>query len=122
MQRIPLLRILAPILAAALIVPPAGARDPVYARNGMVVAQEPLAADVGVAVLKAGGNAVDAAVAVGFALAVTYPYAGNIGGGGFMLIRMSNGEAVVVDYREEAPAAASRNMYLNAQGELIPRA
>ena len=72
--------------------------------------------------MKAGGNAVDAAVAVGFALAVTYPYAGNIGGGGFMLIRMANGEAVVIDYREEAPAGASHNMYLNPQGEIVPKA
>ena len=73
-------------------------------------------------VLRAGGNAVDAAVAVGFALAVTYPVAGNLGGGGFMLIRLPNGESVVVDYREAAPAAASRDMYLDAQGELVPEA
>src|SRR5271154_3172068 len=118
MQRIPLLRILAPILAAALIVPPAGARDPVYARNGMVVAQEPLAADVGVAVLKAGGNAVDAAVAVGFALAVTYPFAGNLGGGGFMLIRMADGRTTFIDFREEAPHRPPRNMYLAASGNV----
>jgi len=88
----------------------------------MVVAAEPLASDVGVEIMKAGGNAVDAAVAVGFALAVTFPYAGNIGGGGFMLIRMANGEAVVIDYREEAPAGASHNMYLNYKGDLIPDA
>src|SRR5690349_10873456 len=110
------------LLAVALIPVPGYGHEPVYARKGMVVAQEPLAADVGVAVLKSGGNAVDAAVAVGFALAVTYPYAGNLGGGGFMLIRMANGDAVVIDYREEAPEAASRNMYLNAQGELTPKA
>src|SRR5690348_13532080 len=95
---------------------------PVAARHGMVVAAEPLATDVGVEIMKAGGNAVDAAVAVGFALAVTFPYAGNIGGGGFMLIRMANGEAVVIDYREEAPAGASHNMYLNSKGDLIPDA
>src|SRR5215472_9849146 len=71
------------------------------------------------ALLQAGGNAVDAAVAVGFALAVTYPFAGNIGGGGFMLIRMASGEAVFVDYREEAPGRASRNMYLDAAGNQI---
>ncbi|MBI4166965.1 MAG: gamma-glutamyltransferase, partial [Acidobacteria bacterium] len=92
------------------------------ARHGMVVAGEPLAADVGVEILKAGGNAVDAAVAVGFALAVTHPEAGNIGGGGFMLIRMAGGESVVVDYREEAPGAASREMYLDGNGEVIPEA
>ena len=85
----------------------------------MVVSAEPLATDVGVEILKQGGNAVDAAVAVGFALAVTFPQAGNLGGGGFMLIRMASGESVVVDYREEAPGKASRNMYLNPQGELI---
>jgi len=85
----------------------------------MVVAGEPFAAEAGLEVLRAGGNAIDAAVAVGFALAVTHPEAGNIGGGGFMLIRLANGEATVVDYREEAPAAASRNMFLSARGELI---
>ncbi|MCJ7503674.1 MAG: gamma-glutamyltransferase [Acidobacteriia bacterium] len=95
---------------------------PVAARHGMVVASEPLAAEAGLEILRAGGNAVDAAVAVGFALAVTYPQAGNIGGGGFLLIRLVDGEAVVVDYREEAPAAASRDMFLDARGELIPEA
>src|SRR5881628_1861292 len=99
------LKLLSVALAFSLLVPPSYAHDPVYARKGMVVAQEPLAADVGVTVLKSGGNAVDAAVAVGFALAVTHPYAGNIGGGGFMLVRLATGEAIVVDYREEAPAA-----------------
>ena len=94
------------------------AREPVHARNAMVVAQEPLAADVGVAVLKAGGNAVDAAVAIGFALAVTYPYAGNIGGGGFMLARFVDGRTTFVDFRETAPAGASRNMYLDADGKM----
>jgi len=69
--------------------------------------------------LRAGGNAVDAAVAVGFALAVTHPFAGNIGGGGFMLIRLASGESAFIDYREEAPGAASHNMYLDAQGNLI---
>jgi len=84
----------------------------------MVVAQEPLAADVGLAVLKAGGNAVDAAVAVGFALAVTYPFAGNLGGGGFMLVRFADGRATFIDFREKAPLQASRNMYLDANGKL----
>jgi gamma-glutamyltranspeptidase / glutathione hydrolase len=90
----------------------------VFARKGMVVAQEPLAADVGIAVLKSGGNAVDAAVAVGFALAVTHPYAGNIGGGGFMLIRLADGRTTFIDFRERAPHQATRNMYLGADGEL----
>src|SRR5579871_1049786 len=94
------------------------ARQPVHARHGMVVAQEPLATDAGVAVLKAGGNAIDAAVAVGFALAVTYPYAGNIGGGGFMLVRFADGRSTFIDFREKAPLKASRNMYLDANGKL----
>lgn len=82
----------------------------------MVEAQESLAADAGLAVLKQGGNAVDAAIAVGFALAVTYPIAGNIGGGGFMLIRLANGRTAFFDFREEAPSAATRDMYLGANG------
>ncbi len=82
----------------------------------MVTAQEPMATDVGVAVLKSGGNAVDAAVAVGFALAVTFPFAGNLGGGGFMLIRMADGRTSFIDFREAAPAKASRDMYLDAKG------
>lgn len=93
-------------------------RQPVHSRNAMVVAQEPLATDVGIAVLKAGGNAVDAAVAIGFALAVTYPYAGNIGGGGFMLVRLADGRTTFIDFRERAPMKASRNMYLDADGKL----
>lgn len=80
------------------------------------MAQEPLAADVGVTVLKAGGNAVDAAVAVGFALAVTHPFAGNIGGGGFMLIRMADGRTTFIDFREKAPGKATHDMYLDASG------
>src|SRR5262245_51854013 len=94
-----------------------GANQPVYARKGMVVAQEPLAADVGLAVLKSGGNAVDAAVAVGFALAVTFPYAGNLGGGGFMLIRMADGRMTFIDFREKAPRKATHDMYLDASGD-----
>jgi len=101
-------------LATSLLCVTLSARDPVHARHAMVVAQEPHATDVGVAVLKAGGNAVDAAVAVGFALAVTHPTAGNIGGGGFMLVRMADGRTTFIDFREKAPAAASRDMYLDA--------
>jgi gamma-glutamyltranspeptidase/glutathione hydrolase len=94
----------------------ASAHEPVRARHGMVVADEPLAVDAGVAVLKAGGNAVDAAVAVGFTLAVTHPYAGNIGGGGFMLVRFADGRSTFIDFRERAPEKATRDMYLDAQG------
>lgn len=84
----------------------------------MIVAGDALAVDAGVKILQNGGNAVDAAVAVGFALAVTYPYAGNLGGGGFMLIRFADGRSTFLDFREQAPAKASRNMYLDAEGHL----
>jgi gamma-glutamyltranspeptidase/glutathione hydrolase len=93
----------------------------VTARNGMVVAQEGRAALIGAEVLKRGGNAVDAAVAVGFAMAVTYPRAGNIGGGGFMLIHLARGKKdIAIDYRETAPAATTKDTFLNAQGEADP--
>ena len=108
-----------PLLVALILVVPAGAtRQPVRARHGMVVAMESMAADVGVSALQKGGNAVDAAVAVGFALAVTHPFAGNIGGGGYMLIRMADGRSTFIDFREGAPGAASRDMYLDPQGNL----
>jgi gamma-glutamyltranspeptidase / glutathione hydrolase len=94
------------------------AREPEHARHAMVVVQEPLAADVGLRVLQSGGNAIDAAVAVAFALAVTYPYAGNIGGGGFLLARFADGRATFIDFREKAPLAATRNMYLDSKGNL----
>ena len=111
-------RVSALFLILALIAPLDANRQPVRARHGMVVAMESIAVDVGVSVLKAGGNAVDAAVAVGFAMAVTHPYAGNIGGGGYMLVRMADGRATFFDFRERAPEKASRNMYLDAKGEL----
>ncbi|HEY6292943.1 MAG TPA: gamma-glutamyltransferase [Terriglobia bacterium] len=98
------------------------ALEPVAGRHGMVASSEPNASEAGVEILRAGGNAVDAAVAVGFALAVTHPFAGNIGGGGFMLLRLASGETAFVDYREEAPGAASHNMYLDASGNPIPGA
>lgn len=94
------------------------AREPVRARNAMVVTREPHATEVSVAVLKSGGNAVDAAVAAGFALAVTHPSAGNIGGGGFMLVRFADGRSTFLDFRERAPLAASRDMYLDAVGQV----
>ncbi len=91
---------------------------PVQAEHGMVVSAQRLASDVGVEVLRGGGNAVDAAVAVGYALAVTYPTAGNLGGGGFMTVRMADGRTSFLDFRERAPLAASRTMYLDEKGEV----
>jgi gamma-glutamyltranspeptidase/glutathione hydrolase len=92
------------------------AHQPEHARHAMIVAQEPLAADAGLRVLQSGGNAIDAAVAVAFALAVTYPYAGNIGGGGFLLARFADSRTTFIDFREKAPLAATRNMYLDSKG------
>src|SRR5713226_1727832 len=111
-------RIFSLLLAFFLLSRGVEARQPIYARKAMVVAQEELATDVGLAVLRSGGNAIDAAVAVGFALAVTHPYAGNIGGGGFMLISMADGRTTFIDFRERAPRQATRNMYLDADGKL----
>ncbi len=92
---------------------------PIVARHGMVAGPEQLAAEVGAQMLRQGGNAVDAAVATGFALAVTYPRAGNLAGGGFMLIHLADeNRQTLIDYRETAPAAASRDMFLDAQGNL----
>lgn len=89
---------------------------PVVAKQGMVASQEELASKVGLRILQQGGNAVDAAVAVGFALAVTLPRAGNLGGGGFMLIQLTDGKTVALDYREKAPQAVSKNMFLDESG------
>jgi gamma-glutamyltranspeptidase / glutathione hydrolase len=94
--------------------------QPVRARHGMVVSVHHLASDAGVQILQAGGNAVDAAVATGFALAVVHPLAGNLGGGGFMLLRTYDGKSTFIDYREEAPLAATPDMYLDAQGNVLP--
>jgi gamma-glutamyltranspeptidase / glutathione hydrolase len=94
---------------------------PVLAHDGMVVAQEETAARVGVDILKRGGNAVDAAVAVGFALAVTYPRAGNIGGGGFMVIHLADGRNTAIDYREMAPQGITATSFLDAQGNADPQ-
>jgi gamma-glutamyltranspeptidase / glutathione hydrolase len=95
---------------------------PVRAPHAMVVTVHHLATDAGVEILQSGGNAVDAAVAVGFALAVVHPAAGNIGGGGFMLIHEHTGQDTFIDYREKAPLAATTNMYLDAKGNIIPDA
>ena len=97
----------------------AATRDPVRGQHGMVASNNEIASQVGIDVLKRGGNAVDAAIAVGLALAVVFPYAGNIGGGGFMLIRKKDGTSTAIDYREMAPKAAHRNVYLDDKGELI---
>ena len=96
--------------------------QPTRDRHAMVVTIHHDASDVGVKILKEGGNAVDAAVGVGFALAVVHPSDGNIGGGGFMLVRLANGKTDFVDFREKAPLAATKNMYLDEHGNIIPRA
>jgi gamma-glutamyltranspeptidase/glutathione hydrolase len=94
--------------------------QPVRAQHGMVVTVHHLASDAGVEVLRAGGNAIDAAVATGFALAVVHPAAGNLGGGGFMLVRTHDGHATFIDYREKAPLAATETMYQDSQGNVLP--
>jgi len=94
------------------------ARQPVRARHGMVATREAHATDIGLAVLESGGNAIDAAVAVGFALAVTHPAAGNLGGGGFLLARFADGRTVFLDFRERAPQKASHDMYLGPDGKV----
>src|SRR5580658_1766315 len=120
----PLLSLLLLLLAL-----PAGAQTgalpdvaPAQAQHAMVVSIHHLASDAGLKMLQAGGNAVDAAVATGFALAVVYPDAGNLGGGGFMMLRLAKGESHFLDFREEAPLRASANMYLDSNGKVIPEA
>src|SRR5579864_407678 len=106
-------------LACAAVAAP---MRPVHARHAMVASVHELASRAGIEMMQAGGNAVDAAVATGFALAVVHPQAGNLGGGGFMLIRMADGRDHFIDYREKAPAAARANMYLDAQGNVVDNA
>ncbi len=105
-------------LTAGEIESPVWTRASVRSRGGMVVSDESLASDAGVEILRHGGNAVDAAVAVAFALAVVHPQAGNLGGGGFLLLRMADGRSSFIDYRETAPSAARRDMYLRPDGSL----
>lgn len=95
---------------------------PVLGRKAMVASQEKKASQIGLDVLKGGGNAVDAAVAVGFALAVTLPRAGNLGGGGFMLVRLADtGKTIAIDYRETAPLDTPRDVFLDADGNFVPQ-
>ena len=112
------------LLTSGLAAPPALLADskPVHAPHAIVVSIDELASKAGVEIMRQGGNAIDAAVATGFALAVVYPQAGNLGGGGFMLIRMADGKTHFIDFREEAPAAVTAAMYLDAQGNVIPGA
>jgi gamma-glutamyltranspeptidase / glutathione hydrolase len=109
-------------MAAAAVMPGFASVDPAPAQHGMVVSAHELASQAGVEIMRAGGNAVDAAVATGFVLAVVHPAAGNLGGGGFMLVRMADGQTHFLDYREKAPAAATRDMFLDAQGNVIEAA
>jgi gamma-glutamyltranspeptidase/glutathione hydrolase len=109
------------LLALISIVAAASAQiHPFSARKGLVVSDSAIASEVGAEILRKGGNAVDAGIATGFALAVTFPAAGNIGGGGFMVVRLANGVNLAIDYREMAPAKASREMYLDEAGNVIP--
>lgn len=107
------------LFASAPISTRAASPDPVRGKHAMVASQHELASRIGVEVMKKGGNAVDAAIAVGIALAVVYPEAGNLGGGGFMLMRFKDGRATSIDYREMAPAAAHRDIYIDKDGNLI---
>src|SRR5215216_1230626 len=119
MKTLPKIKVLVLLLVVALNAPMTIAREPVRARHGMVASTNEVASHVGVEIMKRGGNAVDAAIAVAFALAVTHPAAGNLGGGGFMMIRLKDGKTTAIDYREMAPAAAHRNVYLDKNGNLI---
>src|SRR4030095_13663542 len=115
------IKLLVVLLLVTLNVPVTLAREPVRARHGMVASTNEVASRVGVEIMKRGGNAVDAGIAVAFALQVTHPAAGNLGGGGFMMIRLNDGRTTAIDYREMAPAAAHRDVYLDTTGNVIAR-
>src|SRR6266513_1794094 len=118
-HRFILIRLLATAAAIACAAVQAASVAPVGAEHGMVVTAHQIATKVGVDVLERGGNAIDAAVAVGYAMAVVYPAAGNLGGGGFMTIQLADGRKTFLDFREKAPLAATANMYLDAAGNVI---
>ena len=107
------------ILSIGSVTTLAASREPVRARHGIVASTNEIASKVGVEIMKRGGNAIDAAIAVAFALTVTHPAAGNLGGGGFMMIRLRDGRTTAIDYREMAPAAATRDIYLDKNGNVI---
>src|ERR1044072_1265305 len=113
------IKVIVLLLVVALNIPVIASRDPVRARHGIVASTNEIASQVGVEIMKRGGNAVDAAIAVAFALAVTHPAAGTLGGGGFMMIRLKDGRTTAIDYREMAPLAAHRDVYLDKNGNLI---
>ncbi len=116
------MQIFSRLLIALILLNPliqSASKDPVRGKNGMVVSASEIATDVGIEILKSGGNAIDAAVAVGFALAVTHPTGGNLGGGGFMVIRFNDGYCTTIDFREKAPNAANKNIYLDQNGNYI---
>jgi gamma-glutamyltranspeptidase/glutathione hydrolase len=117
LKRLPILCSLAALLVSTVAAAPL---RPTHAPHAMVASVHELASRAGVEILRDGGNAVDAAVATGFALAVVHPQAGNLGGGGFLLLRKATGETHFIDFREKAPAAATENMYLDAQGNVLP--
>ncbi len=109
------------LLSSQFFIPINGASpDPVFGENGMVVSTSLQASEAGIAILKKGGNAIDAAVAVGFALAVTSSSNGNLGGGGFLVASFADGISISLDHREKAPSGSHRDMFLNDSGTVIP--
>ncbi len=122
LKHLPNFRFLIALLLFSAHLAAAEGMRPVHARRTMVASVHELASQTGADMMRAGGNAVDAAVATGFALAVVHPAAGNLGGGGFLLLRLANGDVHFLDFRERAPAKASAGMYLDAKGNVIPQA